>query len=72
MKQAKFIFSRTFGLIKEIKEFWKREGVKKTLKKYRWKLVSMIFLYYLVRDVFLYLILPRFAFFFFQLAESSI
>ncbi len=40
--------------------YYKEHGFKKTLKKYGWKLFTIIFLYYLIRDSILYIIIPYF------------
>jgi hypothetical protein len=42
-------------------ELLKQEGFKGFLKKKGWKVVAAFFLFYLVRDVTLYIILPYFA-----------
>lgn len=34
------------------------EGLKKAWMKYRWRFLMTVFLYYLIRDTFLYVILP--------------
>jgi hypothetical protein len=36
----------------------RHEGIKAAWAKYRWKLLLVIFCYYLVRDVFLYIVMP--------------
>ena len=40
--------------------YYKEHGFKKTLKKYGWKLFTIIFLYYLIRDSILYIFIPYF------------
>ena len=40
--------------------YYKEHGFKKTLKKYGWILFAIIFLYYLIRDSILYIIIPYF------------
>ena len=40
--------------------YYKEHGFKKTVKKFRWKLFAIIFLYYLIRDSILYIIIPYF------------
>ncbi len=42
----------------EMKTTWKDSGIKGLYKKYGFKLLAAFFVYYLVRDCFLYLILP--------------
>ena len=41
--------------------YYKEHGFKKTIKKFGWKLFAIIFIYYLVRDSILYIIIPYFA-----------
>tara|TARA_B100000945_G_C20339810_1_gene576773 strand:- start:777 stop:968 length:192 start_codon:yes stop_codon:yes gene_type:complete len=38
--------------------YLKEHGFKKTFKKFGWKLFAVIFLFYLVRDSILYIIIP--------------
>ena len=38
--------------------YLKEHGLKKTVKKFGWKLFAVIFLYYLIRDSILYIIIP--------------
>ena len=40
--------------------YYKEHGFKKTVKKFGWKLFAIIFLYYLIRDSILYIIIPYF------------
>ena len=40
--------------------YYKEHGFKKTVKKFGWKLFTIIFLYYLIRDSILYIIIPYF------------
>ena len=39
----------------------KSKGLKEGWRVYRWKLVLAIFVYYLIRDTFIYLVLPALA-----------
>ena len=41
--------------------YYQEHGFKKTIKKFGWKLFAIIFIYYLVRDSILYIIIPYFA-----------
>ena len=41
--------------------YYRDHGFKKTIKKYGWKLFAIIFVFYLVRDTILYIIIPYFA-----------
>lgn len=36
----------------------KNEGFKATFKKYRWKFIAVVFVYYLIRDLLLYVAIP--------------
>tara|TARA_Y100000768_G_C23580522_1_gene496901 strand:- start:179 stop:370 length:192 start_codon:yes stop_codon:yes gene_type:complete len=38
--------------------YLKEHGFKKTVKKFGWKLFAVIFLFYLIRDSILYIIIP--------------
>ena len=42
-------------------KYYRDHGFKKTIKKYGWKLFAIIFMFYLVRDTILYIIIPYFA-----------
>ena len=45
-------------LFVEMKMTWKNSGMKGLYRKYGFKLFAAFFIYYLVRDSFLYLFLP--------------
>ncbi|OFZ29647.1 MAG: hypothetical protein A2622_10505 [Bdellovibrionales bacterium RIFCSPHIGHO2_01_FULL_40_29] len=47
-------------LFVEMKTTWKKDGLKGLYRKYGFKLFIAFFFYYLIRDSFLYLILPWF------------
>lgn len=47
-------------LFLEMKTTWKELGFKGLYKKYGFKLFAAFFIYYLIRDSFIYLILPWF------------
>lgn len=36
----------------------KQEGLKSAWRRHGWTLVGLVFMYYLIRDTFLYLVLP--------------
>ncbi len=38
----------------------KNDGLKASFKRYGWRMVSLVVLYYLVRDTILYIIIPYF------------
>ena len=46
--------------IKEYIIYFKKNGFKKTVKKFGWRLFAAIFIFYLIRDTILYLIIPYF------------
>ena len=48
--------------INEYKKIYKEKGFKALLKKLGWKIFLFVFLYYLIRDIFLYIIAPIFLF----------
>jgi hypothetical protein len=52
----KSIFSKEKG--KEYLEVFKEQGFKGLVKKYGWKLVLAVFMYYLIRDSILYILIP--------------
>ena len=41
--------------------YYRNHGFKKTIKKFGWKLIITIFIFYLIRDSILYIIIPYFA-----------
>ena len=43
--------------IKEYIIYFKKNGFKKTVKKFGWRLFAAIFIFYLIRDTILYLII---------------
>lgn len=45
--------------LKEYKETYKKKGLKALLKKLGWKVFALIFVFYLVRDIILYVIGPK-------------
>jgi hypothetical protein len=52
----KSIFSKEKG--KEYREVFKEQGFKGLVKKYGRKLVLAVFMYYLIRDSILYILIP--------------
>ena len=52
----KSIFSKEKG--KEYREVFKEKGFKGLVKKYGRKLVLVVFMYYLIRDSILYILIP--------------
>ena len=54
--KLKSYFTREKG--KEYKEVFKQGGLKGLITQYGWKLVVAVFLYYLIRDSILYILIP--------------
>ena len=48
------------SFIKENINYYKQNGLKKTIKKLGWKVVLLVILFYLIRDSILYIIIPYF------------
>ncbi len=44
--------------VKEMALSIKKVGLKKSFKRYGWHMVSLVVLYYLIRDTILYIIIP--------------
>ena len=49
------------NFLKVYVNFYKKNGLKLTIKKYGIKLILTVFIFYLIRDSILYLIIPYFA-----------
>lgn len=49
-------FSREKG--REYRAVFKKDGMKGLIKRYGWKLVVAVFMYYLIRDSILYILIP--------------
>lgn len=45
-------------VLREAKEVFKNQGLKGVIKRYGWKFFAVFFMYYLIRDVTLYILLP--------------
>ena len=43
--------------LREYIKYYKKNGFKKTIKKLGWKVILLIFMYYLIRDSILYIII---------------
>lgn len=54
----KSIFSKEKG--KEYRKVFKEQGFIGLVKKYGWKLVLAVFMFYLIRDSILYILIPYF------------
>jgi hypothetical protein len=59
-KKKRFSFGNILRprFIKEWIALWKKVGFRGFVKEKGWKVVAAIILYYLIRDTFLYIILP--------------
>ena len=44
--------------LRENIKYYKKNGFKKTIKILGWKVILLIFMYYLIRDSILYIIIP--------------
>ncbi|WP_413291368.1 hypothetical protein [Bdellovibrio sp. HCB337] len=53
---------RFMKVLREIKATFKETGFKGVTQKYGWKLFLAVFVYYLVRDLTLYVLLPYLVF----------
>lgn len=45
-------------ILKEIRATFKESGFKGVSKKYGWKLFLAVFVYYLIRDITIYIVIP--------------
>ncbi|MBC7371664.1 MAG: hypothetical protein H7326_08870 [Bdellovibrionaceae bacterium] len=45
-------------IVRDIRTTLKESGLKGVWKKYGWKLFAAFFVYYLIRDIIIYLLLP--------------
>ena len=52
------LFQRLRGVIREAKSIFREKGFKGVIRRFGWKLFAVIFVYYLIRDVTLYILLP--------------
>ncbi|WII71175.1 hypothetical protein QJS83_11960 [Bdellovibrio sp. 22V] len=56
--KPKFLDRWTPKVVREAKQVFKESGIKGVVRRYGWKIFAVFFVYYLVRDVTLYIILP--------------
>lgn len=54
-------FARPRAFLREATQTFREGGFRGTLRRYGWKLFAAFFLFYLVRDVTLYVVLPYLA-----------
>lgn len=52
------LFSKVKNLFQQLKSDFKTLGMKATFKKHGWKLFVIFFVYYLIRDSLLYIVIP--------------
>jgi hypothetical protein len=53
--------ARLRAFVREATQTFREAGLRGTLRRYGWKLVAAFFLFYLVRDLTLYVLLPYLA-----------
>lgn len=46
------------GFIREYVKIWKAEGFKELIRQKGWRVVAIVFFYYLIRDSTLYILIP--------------
>lgn len=52
------LFATGKQLIQECRHTFKEGGIKAVIRRYGWKIFAVFFVYYLIRDVTLYILLP--------------
>ncbi|NUN05966.1 MAG: hypothetical protein HUU57_09405 [Bdellovibrio sp.] len=57
-RKPKFLDRWTPKVIREAKQVFREGGLKAVIRRYGWKFFAVFFIYYLVRDVTLYILLP--------------
>lgn len=58
MTTIKSLIAHIPVLLSEIRQTFKESGFKGVFKKYGWKLFAAFFVYYLIRDTILYILIP--------------
>lgn len=56
--KPKFLERWTPKVIREAKQVFREGGIKGVLRRYGWKVFAVFFVYYLVRDITIYILLP--------------
>lgn len=56
--KPKFLDRWTPKVIREAKQVFREGGIKGVIRRYGWKVFAIFFVYYLVRDVTIYILLP--------------
>lgn len=57
-RKPKFLDRWTPKVILEAKQVFREGGLKGVIRRYGWKFFAVFFIYYLIRDVTLYILLP--------------
>ncbi|MEN0058685.1 MAG: hypothetical protein AAGB31_07610 [Bdellovibrio sp.] len=56
--KPRFLERWTPRVIREAKDVFRQKGLKGVIQRYGWKFFAVFFVYYLVRDITLYILLP--------------
>ncbi|WP_374073360.1 hypothetical protein [Bdellovibrio bacteriovorus] len=56
--KPKFLDRWTPKVLREAKQVFREGGIKGVIRRYGWKVFAAFFVYYLVRDVTIYILLP--------------
>lgn len=56
--KPKFLDRWTPKVIRDAKQVFREGGIKGVIRRYGWKFFAVFFVYYLIRDVTLYILLP--------------
>lgn len=56
--KTKFMDRWTPRVVREARQVFRESGFKGVIKRYGWKVFALLFVYYLVRDITLYILLP--------------
>lgn len=56
--KAKLLDRWTPRVLREAKQIFRESGLKGVIRRYGWKFFAVFFIYYLVRDVTIYILLP--------------
>lgn len=58
MQTTDSVYTRVKSTVVECKATFKQSGLKGVIQKYGWKVFAVFFVYYLVRDLTLYVLIP--------------
>lgn len=56
--KTKFLDRWTPKILREVRQVFRESGIKGVIRRYGWKVFAVFFIYYLVRDITLYILLP--------------